>query len=119
MKYLRIFNKGDKVTINDKYPGLEPMKGDVYRIKSGPANICGTWCYWLMNVAGGIAADALEPIEQTNEEWFANLPTEEKAEFISELRHGMSERVMEIEKIFNDEDLDYEEAVEKWLKAVH
>ena len=55
----------------------------------------------------------------TNEEWFCGLSTEEKAEFISEVRHGMSERVMEIEKIFNDEDLDYEEAVEKWLKGEH
>ena len=68
MKYLPIFNKGDKVKVNDKYPGLKSMKGEVYTIQAGPVKICGTWCYFLERVAGGIAADALEPLAWLKEE---------------------------------------------------
>lgn len=83
MKDLPIFNKGDKVTVNNKYIGLESMVGEIYTIRAGPAMCSDTWCYWLENVAGGIAADALEPLEQNNEEWFCQLSTKEKARFFA------------------------------------
>ena len=79
MKDLPIFNKGDKVTVNNKYIGLESMVGEIYTIRAGPARCSDTWCYWLENVAGGIAADALEPLEQTNEEWLRSATFEELA----------------------------------------
>lgn len=82
MKDLPIFNKGDKVTVNNKYIGLESMVGEIYTIRAGPARCSDTWCYWLENVAGGIAADALEPLEQTNEEWLHTLNTEQLAEVL-------------------------------------
>ena len=105
MKYLPIFNKGDKVTVNNKYIGLKSMVGEIYTIRAGPARCSDTWCYWLENVAGGIAADALEPLEQTNEEWFCGLSTEEKA------------RVLADEKL-HFRMLYYDGFVE-WLKEIH
>ena len=83
MKYLPIFNKGDKVTVNNKYIGLKSMVGEIYTIRAGPARCSDTWCYWLENVAGGIAADALEPLEQTNEEMLRGCTFEELAEWIA------------------------------------
>ena len=122
MKYLPIFNKGDKVNVNNKYIGLKSMVGEIYTIRAGPARCSDTWCYWLENVAGGIAADALEPLEQTNEEmfeqcrnvahepmtneqWFCQLSTEEKA------------RLLVSNKLFF-RMLDYDGFVE-WLKQPH
>ena len=84
MKYLPIFNKGDKVTVNNKYIGLKSMVGKIYTIRAGPARCSDTWCYWLENVAGGIAADALEPLEQTNEEMLRGCTFEEMAGAIYE-----------------------------------
>lgn len=84
MKYLPIFNKGDKVTVNNKYIGLKSMVGEIYTIRAGPARCSDTWCYWLENVAGGIAADALEPLEQTNEEYLRSLNTEQLAEWFGD-----------------------------------
>lgn len=84
MKYLPIFNKGDKVTVNNKYIGLKSMVGEIYTIRAGPARCSDTWCYWLENVAGGIAADALEPLEQTNEEMLRGCTFEELAGAIYE-----------------------------------
>lgn len=104
MKYLPIFNKGDKVTVNNKYIGLKSMVGEIYTIRAGPARCSDTWCYWLENVAGGIAADALEPLEQTNEEWLHNLDTEDKAREISDM---------------TAQGYWSEELVERWLKEEH
>ena len=113
MKYLPIFNKGDKVTVNNKYIGLKSMVGEIYTIRAGPARCSDTWCYWLENVAGGIAADALEPLEQTNEEWFCQLPTGEKAEFFANIYpKSVGEALI---KISNGDKEKWEE----WLKEIH
>ena len=115
MKYLPIFNKGDKVTVNNKYIGLKSMVGEIYTIRAGPARCSDTWCYWLENVAGGIAADALEPLEQTNEEWLHSLNTEEKAKWLSrnsKFMYGCG-RMETTPKIM------YEEDWECWLKEIH
>lgn len=124
MKDLPIFNKGDKVTVNNKYIGLESMVGEIYTIRAGPARCSDTWCYWLENVAGGIAADALEPLEQTNEEWLHTLNTEQLAGFLADKCNEVVETVLsdascDIGDIDND-DYWYRQAdFVEWLKEKH
>ena len=116
MKYLPIFNKGDKVKVNDKYPGLKSMKGEVYTIQAGPVKTCGTWCYFFERVAGGIAADALEPEKQTNEERFCQLPTEEKAKVFANATYSTAEAPVGI--LVGGKEAE-QKKWEMWLKAVH
>ena len=116
MKYLRIFNKGDKVIVNDKYIGLKGMKGEIYTIRSAPVRSYGTWCYFLENVAGEIVADALEPIEQTNEQWCCQLPTEEKAKVLSNISYSSAEMAEEILCVPKEAEV---KKWELWLKEVH
>ena len=116
MKYLQIFNKGDKVKVNDKYPDLKSMKGEVYTIQAGPVKICGTWCYYLERVAGGIAADALEPEKQTNEEWFDSLTITEKSEFMAKAFESL------LDDIENGKDVSFVKTVafwDYWLNKEH
>ena len=117
MKYLPIFNKGDKVKVNDKYPDLKSMKGEVYTILAGPVKICGTWCYFLerIAVAGGIAADALEPEKQTNEEWFCLLPTDEKAKALAKVITEKGHYGYASDFIFQCNYVFWE----NWLKETH
>ena len=110
MKYLPIFNKGDKVKVNDKYPDLKSMKGEVYTIQAGPVKICGTWCYYLERVAGGIAADALEPEKQTNEEWFCQLPAYKKAILMANVHEAFE---------LDDYVMNKHIPVEAWLEKEH
>ena len=113
MKYLPIFNKGDKVTVNNKYIGLKSMVGEIYTIRAGPARCSDTWCYWLENVAGGIAADALEPLEQTNEEMLRGCTFEEMAGAIYEWHtKGYARGRLEV-------DLNPITEVVEWLKQPH
>ena len=125
MKYLPIFNKGDKVTVNNKYLGLKSMVGEIYTIRAGPAVCSDTWCYWLENVAGGIAADALEPLEQTKEEWIHTLNTEQLAEFlIASIKKCKScASGIGIDEVqhcpFGECGCHFKDEVIKWLKQPH
>ena len=110
MKYLPIFNKGDKVTVNNKYIGLKSMVGEIYTIRAGPAMCSDTWCYWLENVAGGIAAEALEPLEQTNEEWYCQLPTYKKAILMANCYDAFN-----LDKYACNKHV----VIEEWLKEKH
>ena len=118
MKYLPIFNKGDKVTVNNKYIGLKSMVGEIYTIRAGPARCSDTWCYWLENVAGGIAADALEPLELTNEECLQTCNTEQLVEAIYSLVWLNNKLFQQIEMEGHDKETDLK-IVREWLKQPH
>lgn len=61
-----------------------------------------------------IELDKLYPTEQTNEEWFCQLPTGEKAHFLSvECARAMCEQQL---KITNRNGVDY---WKMWLKQPH
>ena len=61
-----------------------------------------------------VELDKLYPAKQTNEEWFCQLPTEEKAHFLSvECARAMCEQQL---KITNRNTVDY---WKMWLKQPH
>ena len=78
---------GDKVVMNDRY--YDKHQGEVFTIKAGPEMIGRKECFWLDGYDGAYCADGLDLYKPpTNEEWFCQLPTGEKAEFFANIYNG-------------------------------
>ena len=114
MKDCPVFNNGDKVIINKKYSDLEKMRGAIYTVIAGPQNIGGTWCYWLENVRGAIAADALDFFEETNEAWFCRQTTERKADKLTDFAYWLYPEHPSVEMREN-----VKQKILNWLKGKH
>ena len=73
-------------------------------------------CRHINNCLGDcVGYEEVKPQEQTNEEWFCQLPTEEKAKWLSSHSDFMYECGLSnvIPKIMHEEEWEY------WLKEKH
>ena len=104
---------GDKVVMNDKY--YDERKGEVFTIKAGPQMIGRTECFWLDGYDGAYCADGLDLYKpMTNEEWFCSLPTEEKADKLTDFAWWLHPSVPTDEKREQTK-----KQIMEWLKEVH